>query len=248
MSDVCLSAVLADLLTAQEAREVADRLQAGQTLTQASLRVREGVRQDVCAALGGLSGNRLVPGCWAHAVDVLRAIQVAKAAQARIDPVWTTPGAPSSDGTLNASRSRFVLSAQVSVVCSTYNMQKGTALWDALAQVSGRGVPVKLYLDTSVCDSQSKSWQLTTDEAARALPNVAVFRTRVAHDGTSVCNHAKFIVVDHREAIVTSANFSAKAESGNVELGVRVCDAEFSRGVERQYAKLEESVFERVQP
>lgn len=248
MSDACLPAMLGNLLTAQEAREVADRLQAGQTLTQALVRVREGVDQDVRAALEELSGGRLTPDSRARAVDVLRAIQGAKGAQTRVEPVWTAPGAPSSDGSLNASRSRFVLSAQVSVVCSTYNMQKGTALWDALAQVSCRGVPVKLYLDSSVRDNQPKPWQLTTDEVARALPNVAVFRTRTADDGTSVCNHAKFIVVDHRETIVTSANFSAKAETGNVELGVRVVDPGFSRGVERQYARLEETVFERVQP
>jgi phosphatidylserine/phosphatidylglycerophosphate/cardiolipin synthase-like enzyme len=62
-----------------------------------------------------------------------------------------------------------------------------------------------------------------------------------------VRNHAKFIVVDHCLIIVTSANFSSRAEKANVELGVRVDDPELCRAVERQYARLEESVFERVE-
>ena len=121
-------------------------------------------------------------------MDVLRAIQAAKRAQTSVEAVWTAPGVPSSDGTLNATRARFVLSAKVSVVCSTYNMQQGTALWDALDQVSGSGVPVKLYLDSSVCDDDPKPWQLTTDQVARVLPRVAVYRTRAARDGAPVRN------------------------------------------------------------
>jgi phosphatidylserine/phosphatidylglycerophosphate/cardiolipin synthase-like enzyme len=75
-----------------------------------------------------------------------------------------------------------------------------------------------------------------------------VYRTRPGADGARPRNHAKFIAVDHASILVTSANFSASAETGNVELGLRVDDPDLVRGVERQMRAFEDHLYERVLP
>ena len=62
-----------------------------------------------------------------------------------------------------------------------------------------------------------------------------------------MCNHAKFLVVDHQILVVTSANLSLSAEERNVELGLRIDDPLLARAVEDQMRALEDvGIYERV--
>jgi phospholipase D/transphosphatidylase len=63
-----------------------------------------------------------------------------------------------------------------------------------------------------------------------------------------VRNHAKFVAVDGRILIVTSANMSISAEERNVELGLRLDDALLTRAVEERMRALEPLLYERVRP
>ena len=65
-------------------------------------------------------------------------------------------------------------------------------------------------------------------------------------DGGPVHNHAKFLAIDHRFVLVTSANFSWSAEHGNVELGVRVDDTNLAEAVETEMRRAEDALYERV--
>ncbi len=59
-------------------------------------------------------------------------------------------------------------------------------------------------------------------------------------------NHAKFVSIDHRFLVVTSANMSKSAERLNVELGLVIDDVVVAQGVERQMASFESEIYEVV--
>jgi phosphatidylserine/phosphatidylglycerophosphate/cardiolipin synthase-like enzyme len=61
-----------------------------------------------------------------------------------------------------------------------------------------------------------------------------------------VRNHSKFISIDHRFLLVTSANFSWSAENANLELGMLVDNRNLAEAVELQMREAEAYLFERV--
>jgi phosphatidylserine/phosphatidylglycerophosphate/cardiolipin synthase-like enzyme len=72
-----------------------------------------------------------------------------------------------------------------------------------------------------------------------------VLRTK-SFDGGYVRNHAKFLAVDHRFLLVTSANFSWSAEQGNIEFGVLIDNTNLTEAVERELRDAEDALYERV--
>jgi len=87
-------------------------------------------------------------------------------------------------------------------------------------------------------------------DAARIAANLrpgVVLRTR-AFQAKPVRKHAKFLCVDHRFLVVTSANFSWSAEYGNVELGVTLDNPNVAESVEREMRGAEHSIYEVVDP
>ena len=59
-------------------------------------------------------------------------------------------------------------------------------------------------------------------------------------------NHAKFLAVDHRFLLVTSANFSWSAEQGNIEFGVLIDNPNMTEAVERELREAENALYEQV--
>jgi len=53
--------------------------------------------------------------------------------------------------------------------------------------------------------------------------------------------HAKCLIVDHERALITSANFTDRGQSRNIEVGVRIRDKKFARELERQWNNLIDS-------
>lgn len=78
------------------------------------------------------------------------------------------------------------------------------------------------------------------------MPNARVFRTVQDKEGRYYRNHAKFLSVDHRTLLVTSANFSYSAEELNIELGLQINDCDVAGSVERQMRHFERLLYERV--
>lgn len=234
---------LAAYLTGLEAKEIADRLEDDATLTGALQAVgvaRRGAVREL------LEGAGLGVGCRAVTVAVLRAVEGAHAHQTRITPVWTTPGDLATYGHLTTSIRHYVDGARESVVCATFNFQRSSALWQALAQAAARPeVAVRIYLDTAAADEEPAGWKPTTAEVARVTRGASVWRTRGLADGL-VRSHAKFVAVDHQVLVVTSANFSQSAEHRNVELGLVVEDPILTQRVERELRDLEKPLYERV--
>ena len=236
---------LAAYLTGLEAKEIADRLEDDATLTGALQAVAASRRVAVRELLGRAG---LGVACREVAVAVLRAVEGAHGHQTRITPVWTTPGDLAQYGHLTTAVRHYVDGARESVVCATYNFQRSSALWRALAGAAARPeVAVRIYLDTAAADDEPATWKPTTVEVARAMRGAAVWRTRRVDDGL-VRSHAKFVAVDHQFLVVTSANFSQSAEQRNVELGLVVADPILTQRVEREIGNLEKPLYERVWP
>jgi hypothetical protein len=234
---------LGALLTGTEAREIADHLGDGDTLTAALRVVAPGRRPEVRSLLSGLLG-----GDRGAVVGVLRAIEGARSAPTTIDPLWTMPGHLAQHGRLTHSVTYLVDSARHSVVCSTFNFQRSSGLWKALGQAAQRPeISMKVYIDTHAADSAGRrAGSPTTDEVAAHLKPAIVLRTK-SFDGRQVRNHSKFISIDHRFLLVTSANFSWSAENANLEFGLLVDNPNLAESVERELREAEDLLFERVQ-
>ena len=229
-------------LTGTEAREIASHLADGDTLTAALRVVSPGRRAEVRTLLEslGASGDRGVVAA------VLRAIEGARSAPTTVDPLWTMPGHLAQHGRLTHSVTYLVDSARHSVICSTFNFQRSSGLWKALRQAAQRPeITMRIYLDTNAADQRQKAWSPTTAEVAAHLCPAVVLRTK-QFDGRPTRNHSKFICVDHRFLLVTSANFSWSAENGNLELGVLIDNANLAEAVEHEMRQVEDLVFERV--
>jgi phosphatidylserine/phosphatidylglycerophosphate/cardiolipin synthase-like enzyme len=157
------------------------------------------------------------------------------------------PGHLAGHGRLTISVTRLVDSARYSVVCSTFNFQRSSGLWQALECAARRPeITLKVYVDTAAADAPGRPrWSPTTDEVAAHLRPGLVLRTR-PFEGKKVRNHSKFISVDHRFLLVTSANFSWSAENENVEFGVLVDNPNLAESVEHEMREAEDYVFERV--
>jgi phosphatidylserine/phosphatidylglycerophosphate/cardiolipin synthase-like enzyme len=232
---------LGRLLTGTEAKEIADRLADGDTVTAALKAVAAGRRP----ALRALLAPDPVAFAPDQAVSVLRAIEGARSTTTAIDPLWTMPGHLARSGPLTSSVTHLVENARESVTCSTFNFQRSSGLWSALRTAALRPeISVRVYVDRK---SAEQSVSPSTAEVAAHLRPAVVLRTR-AFDGGYVRNHAKFLAIDHRFLLVTSANFSWSAEHGNVELGVLADNANLVQVIESEMRRVEDALYERVTP
>lgn len=144
-------------------------------------------------------------------------------------------------GELTSGIYRHVEQARQSITCATYNLQESSELWAALERAARRPeIEVRLYLDGVAAHGSP----LEVDAVAARLPGAEVLAT--PGGGASrrrVKSHAKFLVVDHRWSVVTSANLSASAERFNVELGLLIDDRIVAEQIELQMRRLEGSIY-----
>jgi phosphatidylserine/phosphatidylglycerophosphate/cardiolipin synthase-like enzyme len=230
---------LGALLTGSEAREIADHLADDDTLT-ASLRVvTAGRRAEVRVLLSGIDRAAMI--------TVLRAIEGARSAPTTMDQLWTMPGHLAQHGRLTQSVTYLVDNARYSVVCSTFNFQRSSSLWKALRRAAQRPeITMKVYIDTDAADAgPRRPGSPTTDEVAAHLHPALILRTK-QFDGRQVRNHSKFLSIDHRFLLVTSANFSWSAENANLEFGVLIDNPNLAEAIERELREAEDFIFERV--
>lgn len=231
---------LGAFLTATEAREIASRLLDEDSLTVSLRVVASGRRTEARALLSAI-------GSVEAQVAVLRAVEGARSAPTTTDPLWTMPGHLAQHGRLTQSVTYLVDNARYSVVCSTFNFQRSSGLWRSLSGAARRSeITLKVYMDKAAADSSRQNGgSPSTSEVAEHLHPGLVFRTR-RFDGKQVRNHSKFISIDHRFLLVTSANFSWSAENANLEFGVLIDNPNLAEAVEQEMRAAEDHVFERV--
>lgn len=218
---------------------MAARLAAGESLTSA-LSTLGSSRRSEASVLVAAAGLRRSPDAL---IAVLRAIAGARSVATTVGAIWTLPGHLAQMSPLTTSLTQLVAGARTSVVCSTYNFQSTSGLWGALREAATRPeLSLRVYIDAHASSGSSGPSAAMIADNLRPGP---VFRTR-SFQGKQVRNHAKFVCIDHRFLVVTSANFSWSAEYANVELGVTVDDPEVAEGVERELRAAETVLYERV--
>ncbi|MFF4748073.1 DISARM system phospholipase D-like protein DrmC [Streptomyces sp. NPDC001268] len=243
MSDADAPRQLGRLLTGTEAKDIADRLADGDTLTTALKVVAVGQRAEVRQLLEAVARDA---GATYQQVLVLRAIEGARALPATPSPLWTMPGHLAQSGPLTTSVTRLVGSARHAITCSTFNFQRSSALWTSLQDAAQRdGVAVRVYMDTRAADGGGQQWTPSTADVATHLAPAEVWRTK-EFDGGYVRNHAKFLAIDHHRLLVTSANLSWSAENNNVEFSVLIDNPNLTEAVERELREAEGSLYERA--
>jgi phosphatidylserine/phosphatidylglycerophosphate/cardiolipin synthase-like enzyme len=234
---------IGQFLTGTEARELAAHLADGDTLTGALYVVAPGRRQEARHVLEALRDAGFPQTAI---IALLYAIEGARSAPTTVDPLWTMPGHLARNGRLTSSVSYLVQHARNSITCSTFNFQRSSGLWTALRQAAQRPeVAVRVYLDTAAADYHPLAGAPTTTEVAEHLRPAIVLRTKPL-DGRAVRNHAKFLAIDHRFMLVTSANFSWSAENGNVEFGVLIDNRNLAEAAEDGMRRAEDLLFERA--
>lgn len=229
-------------LTRGEAETLADRLASGESIIAASKIMTASRRQEFrdLVKVGGLSAG-------SEMINILRAVAGAKSRPTMITPLWTMPGALAQSGPLTTSILDLIRDARMSITCATYNFQESSQFWDGLRDAAGRPeISLKVYVDREA--STPKAGGLKTPTAAEVATHLhpgRLLRTRVVN-GKAVRSHAKFLAVDHRFLVVTSANFSWSAEHKNVEFGVLIDNAGLTESVEHEMANSEGSIYEVV--
>jgi hypothetical protein len=230
---------LGALLTGTEARLVSQALVDGSSVTTAFTMVESARRQSALALIkdAGLSHQRDVLAA------VLTGVEGARSHVTRAETLWTMPGHLAGAGALTSRLVDLVAGARTSVVCSTYNVQKSSGMWQALRDAASKPhLEVRVYLDGVV--TASGSGPTAADTAAWLAP--ATVFTSKEFGGKPVRNHAKFLAVDHRWLVVTSANLSWSAEYANVELGVRLDDPSLTERVEKEIREAQDQIYQQV--
>jgi hypothetical protein len=205
--------------------------------------VASGRRQESRRLLEALRGT----GLSTEAIlAVLHSVEGARSTPTTVDSLWTMPGHLARHGRLTSSVEFLVRGARNSVTCSTFNLQRSSGLWAALRGAAQRPeLTVRVYLDTAAADFRPAPGAPTTAEVAEHLRPATMLRTRRL-DGRLVRNHAKFLAIDHRFMLVTSANYSWSAENSNVEFGVLIDNRNLTEVAEDEMRRAEDLLFEVV--
>ena len=144
--------------------------------------------------------------------------------------------------------------AHRSLLVSTYALDEGAKGENLLAilrlQMSAHpGLDVRFYVNLGrEYEDQRPSTTLLIEHVRRLRQKVFTWepRPRVFYDrralepghGPRACLHAKVIVCDDVQTLITSANLTEAAQERNVEAGVLIDDAAFARGVVGQFERL----------
>jgi phosphatidylserine/phosphatidylglycerophosphate/cardiolipin synthase-like enzyme len=176
---------------------------------------------------------------------------------ASVDLVWTGPESTSGSARDTATVVRELFThARISVLVAGYSFDHGTEIFETLHRaVAAHNVEVTLFLDIPRAPSERNvdahvaAWVnrfLLENWRCSSAPTI-YYDPRTVNPGLFASLHAKCIVVDERKSLVTSANFTDRGQSRNVEVGVLIDDAGFARSLARQWAlAVSAGVFVRV--
>jgi phosphatidylserine/phosphatidylglycerophosphate/cardiolipin synthase-like enzyme len=169
-----------------------------------------------------------------------------------IDLVWTGPEAP---GIANRDTSVVVRemfrSARESVLVAGYAVYQGQVVFKELAERMDQRpeLEVRMFLDIRrpPHDHSSPSELVRVFAArfvsrewpGRRLPKLYYDPRSLEMDFTQRASlHAKCVVVDNEEALVSSANFTQAAQTKNIEAGVYLRSASFARRLTEHFEAL----------
>ena len=168
---------------------------------------------------------------------------------------WTGPAdVPTETRDTGAVARQLFAGAQRSLLVSTYALDEGAKGENLLAVLRARmmakpDLKVRFFVNLGREYKDDRPSPTVVAEHAQRLrqevftwePRPAVFYDRRALEpgfGPRACLHAKAIVRDDAQTLITSANLTEAAQERNIEAGVLIDDAAFARGVVGQFERL----------
>jgi phosphatidylserine/phosphatidylglycerophosphate/cardiolipin synthase-like enzyme len=162
-----------------------------------------------------------------------------------VDLVWTGPEATSGSARDTATVVRELFThAQRSVLIAGYSFDHGNELFAPLHRaMAARSLDVRLFVQIPCSPSEKgtsshvagwlnrfllENWRQTT------APTI-YYDPRTVTPGSFASLHAKCIVVDEARSLVTSANFTDRGQTRNVEVGALIDDPGFGSALVRQW-------------
>jgi len=203
-----------------------------------------GFAEDVVAAFAGIDS-----------VGVVAALMMVIAERLdrpppQLDLVWTGPETRASVArSTHLVVQRLFESAERSVIVGGYSFDTPEILEPLYRAMKERGVDVTLFLDI---DGTAATFEGAQPFAAAfidrflrtvwtfGLPKPEVFYDpRTAAPGPPWASlHAKCIVVDDERSLITSANFTDRGQTRNIEAGVLIEDPRFAAELGAQWRQL----------
>jgi len=171
----------------------------------------------------------------------------------QLELVWTGPEAPGGQSRDTGVVVREMFSrAKQSVLVAGFAVRQGRDIFRALAERMEElpQLHVRMFLNVgpaSFTDQRSSSEIVrafsedfrSSQWPGKHLPEVYYDPRALDQEGHQRASlHAKCVVVDQAEALVTSANFTEAAQQRNIEVGVRIVDAMFAKALEQQFEGL----------
>lgn len=177
--------------------------------------VRSLLRQADNQTPGGLA--LLLRGSVAtrNRLDMSRATVEVAATHPRLVPQTRTTGGVARDVITDANQSLLVVGYSVTTDQNLSGLASKTLI--AMGKAAGRGVRVTAVLHRKEANRAALLRAWTT-----SAPPPALYTWPEQSDDRMASLHAKVLVADRRDALVTSANLTFHGFAGNVELGVRV--------------------------
>lgn len=173
----------------------------------------------------------------------------------RLDLVWTgleVNGSASRDTRIAAQE--LFRQAKHSVLIASYALDKGKKARELFQELAKRmdAIPnlhVRMFLNVKRNYGDQTPDSILLREFAQVFRNEIWPGRRlpdVFHDprslsmqpGPKACLHAKCIVVDEAQVLITSANFTEAAHERNIEAGVVVTDGAIARSLQFQFESL----------
>jgi phosphatidylserine/phosphatidylglycerophosphate/cardiolipin synthase-like enzyme len=186
------------------------------------------------------------PGATGPAIALaLRSAHAAARSSASTETVeiaWTGPSSYSVPVRRTVSILLQMIShAESQLIIVSFAAYKVPAVLQALDQAASRGVEVWLVLE-SAADSAG-ALEFDAKAAFRELEGRALFLTwpaeqRVSPGGLYGALHAKAVIVDEKQALVTSANLTGNALEANMELGLLVAGGQVPARLAAHFAEL----------
>jgi len=180
-----------------------------------------------------------IHSAWASASEtpgtaLALALEAAAAAEAsedrsRVEVVVTGPDSPGSPVRLTSEVVRRLIDeARQRVMLVSYAAYRVDAVMKALDRAAERGVAVELVLESSE--------YLEGGGGAQAYAKHTVYEwpSDERHPPTAKL-HAKAVIVDSRDVLLTSANMTNAAYSSNIELGVLCRDGSTAKHIQEHF-------------
>jgi phosphatidylserine/phosphatidylglycerophosphate/cardiolipin synthase-like enzyme len=221
------------------------------------LLVPAGETDDIAGELNRIAGLGASPAFIAEVLEMLAADR-ADAAKRRdhIELVWTGPSlaGETSRDTGVVVREMFK-SAQKSVLVAGFAVYQGKEIFRVLAermeQVPELAVKMFLNVGRDGLDDVRPAGEILADFAddfrsrqwpGNRLPELFYDpRSLDVGGGMRASMHAKCMVIDDEEVLVTSANFTEAAQMRNIEAGLRVRDAALAKQLAGHFERLAEA-------